>query len=194
MAGSWQRLLAGIRTGTTVLAEGETLFATGDEARALFHVDQGRVRLSRQGVILHRAEAGALLAESSLFAPVQDCDAVAELPSRIEIFPKAAVLLHLSAHPDIALAFAAHLARQARLARGMAEVLRVKGARARVLAYLTVKGAAEATITLDRPLIAIAARIGLTHEALYRALAALEREGRLARPGKRSFRLLEHRQ
>ncbi|OAN50348.1 protein kinase [Paramagnetospirillum marisnigri] len=190
MAADWKPLLAGITSQHLDLAAGKRLFKAGAEARSLFHVEQGSITLSRHGVVLHRVEAGALVAETSLFAPRYDCDAVAESDCHLEEFPKAAVLLHLSAHPQIALAFTAFLARQARLARGLLEVIRLKGARERTMAYLTVKGAADAVITLDRPLMEVASRIGLTHEAFYRTLKVLETEGRLARPGKRSFRLI----
>ncbi|RAU23699.1 Crp/Fnr family transcriptional regulator [Paramagnetospirillum kuznetsovii] len=192
MAGDWHHLFKGIRTRSVSLAAGETLFAVGEEARSLFHVERGRILVSRHGVTLHRAEAGELLAEASLFAPVFDCDAVADIPSRVEIFPKAAVLLHLSAHPQINLAFSAALARQVQALRGRLEITRLKSARERVVVWLIQGGAMDSTIRLDRPLLAVAAELGLTHEALYRTLARLVADGRLERPGQGLFRLVQH--
>lgn len=192
MAEDWKRLLAGIATRSVNLAEGEMLFRAGDDALSLFHLERGSVRLSRHGITLHHVEPGSLFAESGLFAAAHDCDCVAECSSVVEIFPKSAVLLHLSAHPTINLAFSAYLARQVRMVRGLLEVLRLKSARERVLAYLTVKGAVENEIRLTQPLTAIAAKIGLTHEALYRTLAVLKKEGVLIRRDRRLFRLIQH--
>jgi CRP-like cAMP-binding protein len=191
----WGKVLGAIAGSTSrTLGAGEVLFHRGDEARAVFHVEHGRLRLSRFGsdgsaVTLHVARTGSLFAEAALFATYYHCDAIAETASRVQLFPKAALLLFLRAHPDLNLAFSAYLAREVQKLRGRQEVMRLPGARDRVLAWLTQLGAADGTITLDRPLSLAATEIGLTHEALYRTLAALVKDGRLERPGKRVFRL-----
>ncbi|ARJ66415.1 protein kinase [Magnetospirillum sp. ME-1] len=190
----WGKVLDGIGGSTRRLKAGEALFRRGDEARAVFHVEQGRLRLARFGAdgsaaTLHVARAGSLFAEAALFASHYHCDAVAETESRVRAFPKAALLLYLRAHPDLNLAFSAYLAREVQRLRGRQEVMRLPGARDRVVAWLTQLGAAEEAITLDRPISVAAQEIGLTHEALYRTLAALVAEGKLERPDKRVFRL-----
>ena len=182
--------MTGIRSKHHNLNPGDTLFRTGDEARFLVYLKRGSLRLSRDGVTLHRAEAGELLAEHSLFISHHDCDAVAVTTASVESFPKAAVLLHLSAHPGISLALSAHLADQIRDLRFRLELSRLKTAAERVVAYLTHQGAAAEVIHLTPPLVVIATELGLTHEALYRALAKLVRENRLERPGRGLFRLL----
>ena len=188
-------LLEAIQSRSTRLDEGETLFHTGDEARAIFLVEQGCLRLIHHGVpgetiTVHRAKEGSLFAETALFSSNYPCDAIAERPSLIRVFPKAAVLLHLSAHPHINLLFSAYLARQVQTLRGRLEQTRLKSARERVVAFLTQMGAAEAAIRLDRPLTVVADEIGLTHEALYRTLARLQRDNRLVRPERGLFRLI----
>lgn len=190
----WGKVLGGIGGTTRSLDAGETLFRRGDEARAVFHVEQGRLRLARFGadgsaVTLHVARAGSLFAEAALFASHYPCDAVAETAARVRVFPKAALLLYLRAHPDLNLAFSAYLAREVQRLRGRQEVMRLPGARDRVVAWLTQLGAVEESVTLDRPISVAAQEIGLTHEALYRTLAALVAEGKLERPDKRVFRL-----
>ncbi|KIL97891.1 transcriptional regulator Crp/Fnr family [Paramagnetospirillum magnetotacticum MS-1] len=185
----WTRILGGIRAASRDLKTGEALFREGDEARAIFQVERGRIRLGCHGVTSHLAQAGSLCAETSLFASHYPCDAVAETPSRVRVFPKAAVLLFLRAHPDLNLAFSAALAREVQTLRSGQEVMRLPGARDRVVAWLTLLGAADGAVTLDQPLSAAAHDMGLTHEALYRSLAALVKEGRLDRPAKRTFRL-----
>ena len=186
----WRRIFAGIQSRQQRLDPGEALFQTGDEARNLFHLERGRLTLRQDGVTLHRSEPGELLAPDSLFTSHHDCDVVAETAVTLEVFPKAAVLLHLSAHPSIALAFAAHLARRLQASNQRLELICLKTAPERIMAYLTLLGAGTDAIRLDKSLMAVADELGLTHEALYRALAKLARENRLERPGKGLFRLL----
>lgn len=182
-------LLKNIRSARRTLKAGDRLFRAGDAAQALFHVEHGDIRLSRDGVALFTAGAGQTMAESALFADTYDSDATALSQASVLAFPKIAVLLLLKAHPDLNLAFSAHLARQADALRFRLEILRLKGAHARVLAWLTHAGAAAGPITVDRPLTAVAHDLGLTREALYRTLAAMEAAGMLAREGKRTFHL-----
>ena len=186
----WRRIFTGIQSRRQRLNPGESLFQTGDESRRLVHLEQGRVSLRRDGVTLHRAEAGELLAPDSLFVSHHDCQAVADTAVTVEVFPKAAVLLHLSAHPSITLAFAAHLAQRLHHSHQRLELMRLKTAPERIIAYLTLLGAAQGMIRLGKSLVAVADELGLTHEALYRALAKLVRDNRLERPGRGLFRLL----
>lgn len=190
MAESWLDLVRTIRHRRRILAAGDMLTRAGEPAQALFHVERGTIRLSRGGLALYPVTAGQSFAETALFADSFDCDAVAENDASVLVFPKTAVLLLLKAHPDLNLAFSAYLARQADALRVRSEILRLKGARARVLAWLTHAGAAAGTITLDRPLTQLARELGLTREALYRTLNTLEAAGEIARLGTRTFRLL----
>ena len=64
------------------------------------------------------------------------------------------------------------------------EMINVKPATERVLAFIRTRmpaGAKETTIA--RPWKEVASEIGLTHEAVYRALAQLQRDGQIARDG-----------
>lgn len=183
-------LFSTLKPSRRQLEVGEVLFRTGDPANALFHVEQGSIRMMRAGVPLHTAEAGTAFAEWALFTETCPCDAVAETDAVVLAFAKTPVLLQLKAHPDIALAFAALLARDLHRMRGRLELVRQKGARERVLGYLVRAGAADRAITLPRTLTEVARDIGITREALYRTLAALVRDGTVSRDGTRTFRLL----
>ncbi|HTH16964.1 MAG TPA: Crp/Fnr family transcriptional regulator [Magnetospirillum sp.] len=178
-----------LKPSRRTLRAGEVLFRTGEPTTALFHVEQGQVKLSRLGVPLHTAEAGSSFGEWALFAETCPCDAVAETEAEVLAFAKTPALLLLKAHPDINLAFSAYLTRQLHRMRGRLELVRQKGARERVLGYLVRAGAGDATVTLDRTLTEIAHDIGLTREAVYRTLAKLEKDGVLERQGTRTFRL-----
>lgn len=187
---AWTDIVDGIGGTRQDLAAGTMLFRAGDEARALFHVEQGRVGLFRDGQRVHLAPAGSLVSEEALFSPHHTSDALAERPTRLRVLPKATVLLFLRAHPDLNLAFSAHLAEELRRQRELAGILRLPQARSRVLAWLAGLEAVDGVIALSRPLVEVAAEIGLSHEALYRTIAALVAEGKLERPGRRSFRLV----
>ncbi|MBC7951547.1 MAG: Crp/Fnr family transcriptional regulator [Rhodospirillaceae bacterium] len=189
MAEDWLKLLKGVRSARRTLAPGDFLFRAGEQVQALFHVEQGNIRLTQAGATLHVAEAGQPFAEASLFAEFHDCDAVAETASQVLAFPKGAVLLLLKAHPALNLAFSAYLARQLQRLRGRFELMRLKNARERVLTYLTQAGAMNHAVSLDRPLTMVASEIGLTREALYRTLTKLEKEGQVRRDGTRTFSL-----
>jgi CRP-like cAMP-binding protein len=171
------------------LGAGEMLFATGDPVRNLFVVESGRLRLLRHSVhgaalVLHVAQAGEAFTEASLFAPTYHCDAVAEISSSVIAYPKRALLGALREDPDAAVSLVEHLARQVQALRGRIELLNVKSARDRVLGYLHGRlDPSAARVESDRTWKAIASEIGLTHEAVYRALAELERDGLIERNG-----------
>jgi CRP-like cAMP-binding protein len=177
---------AGIRRH---LGAGEMLFATGDPVRSLFVVESGRLRLLRHTVhgaalILHVAQAGEAFAEASLFSRIYHCDALAEIPSTVIAYPKRVLLGALRGDPEAAVTLVGHLAQQVQALRGRIELLNVKSARDRVLGYLHSRLDASATaVELDRTWKAIASEIGLTHEAVYRALAELERDALIERDG-----------
>ena len=171
------------------LGADEMLFATGDPVRSLFVVEIGRLRLLRHTVhgaalILHVAQAGEAFAEASLFSRIYHCDALAEIPSTVIAYPKRVLLGALRGDPEAAVTLVGHLAQQVQALRGRIELLNVKSARDRVLGYLHSRLSASATaVELDRTWKAIASEIGLTHEAVYRALAELERDGLIERNG-----------
>lgn len=189
MADELLNLFKTLKPSRRSLAAGEVLFRTGDQATAVFHVEQGVVRQSRAGVPLHSAEAGGAFAEWALFTDTCPCDAEAVTDAVVLGFAKTPVLLLLKAHPDLNLAFSAVLARQLHRIRGRLELVRQKGARERVLGYLVRAGAADRMVTLDRSLTEVARDIGITREALYRTLAKLGAEGVIARDGTRTFKL-----
>jgi CRP-like cAMP-binding protein len=178
------------------LEAGETLFRQGDATVAVYGVVTGAVRLTRTAidgrqVVVFRAEAGATFAEAALFADAYHCDAVADRPAVVAVFPTAALRSRLAADPESALRLAARLARQVQALRGQMELRNIRSAEDRVLAALVLRQDAASGLTrLPMPLKLFAAEIGLTHEALYRTIARLERAGRIAR-GPEGIRIRE---
>jgi CRP-like cAMP-binding protein len=184
-------LALSLEAGSVVreLAPGEILFRQGDRAAAIYKIESGRLRLVRRTVddhlvILHTACRGEFFAEASLFAATYHCDAVAAEPSRIRVYPKAKVMEALRTDPVLAPAFMARLAHQLQELRARMELRSVRSARERILQYLRLRADLDRRrIAIEGQLQDIAAEIGITREALYRTLAALEAEGSIAREG-----------
>lgn len=161
----------------------ETLFRRNEVAFALFAVEVGRIRLVRYlangtEVCLHVSRVGESFAEAALFSEVYHCDAIADRPSRVAVYPKEAILQLMQSRPDAALSFTALLAKHVQSLRTQLELRNVHSARDRTLQYLFLLiEPGQSVIMFDRPLKDVATDIGLTHEAFYRALAQLKREG-----------------
>lgn len=172
------------------LDPGEMLFATGDRAERLYVVDDGRLLLRRHAadgatLTLHVARAGNTLAEASLFSPSYHCDAIAEIPSRVLAYPKHDLLRAIRGDAAVAVKFLSAFAGQIQTLRGQVQLVTIRSARDRVLAYIRARVPPGRRRTeIDGSWKAVAAEIGLTHEAVYRALAGLEGEGRIRRRGR----------
>ena len=84
------------------LARDEVLFRQGDKVAAIYFIEMGRLRLERRtfdgrSLIVGTTPAGEFFVEAAIFADSFHCDAVATEPSRVRIYPKAAVLNALRA-------------------------------------------------------------------------------------------------
>lgn len=184
---SWITLVEPTKLARRQLQPGEALFRQGDAVTAVYVVQTGRVRLVRHladgsTLALHAARAAETLAEAALFADAYHCDAVAEVPSEVTAVPKPDLLTALAAHPEAALAITRELAARLRDLRAQLELRNVRSAPERILCWLRMRAdGIPPLVRIDRPWTEIAAEIGLTHEAIYRALARLEREGRIRR-------------
>lgn len=169
------------------LKAGEALFRQGGKTVGLCEVIEGSVRLARvdragNEVVLHVAGAGDTIAEASLFSSAYHCEAIAGTDAVVRVYPKQAVLDAFAREPEAAQAFTAMLARQVMNLRARIEQRNIRSARERVRHYLSLNVAADGrTVTLRGSLKDLAAELGLTHEALYRTLAALERSGEIKR-------------
>jgi CRP-like cAMP-binding protein len=169
-------------------AAGEMLFRQGARPQAMYCVIEGEVRLlrrSREGaeVILQRSRGG-FFAEASLESKAYHCDAVAGRAGRLLAFPIRAFRAALEGDAAFRNAWMALLAREVRRLRARCERLSLHGAEARILHAIEAEGTAG-TLALAQSRKAWAAELGLTHEALYRALARLQAAGTLDLDGNR---------
>jgi CRP-like cAMP-binding protein len=177
------------------LSRGEALFRVGDAAIGLVLVREGAlelVRTSPEGrrLVLHRAGAGDTFAEASAFESHHHCDAVATAPSRVTVHPAAGLRHAADADPTLGWRLAAHLASRLVAERARAERLALPHAADRLLDVLhALPPEPDGTRRLGRSWKSLAAELGLSHEATYRALARLERAGLLRREGAGRVRL-----
>ncbi|MCP4564390.1 MAG: Crp/Fnr family transcriptional regulator [Bosea sp.] len=184
---SWLSAASGIRPELEQIAAGDVLFDQGDPTTAIYAVENGRMRLVRrtvddQLVVLHTARAGDVFAEAALFSGAYHCDAIAAVQSRVWKYPKGPLLAALRVNPDLSEAFMARLASQTQALRSRLELRNIRSARKRVFQYLLLSAGADGrTVTLDGPLQDMAADLGLTREAFYRTLAAMEADGVISR-------------
>ena len=184
------RLIAALppsRVSRFRLERGATVFRQGDPASAVYVVEAGRVRLSRMladgaPLILYVADAGESFSEASLSATHYHCDAIAETNSIVLALPKADLLTLITTDPAQSVAIALALASQVRDLRTKLELRNVRSAKERVLAWLRLHATGNPPrVMLNRAWTLIAEELGLTREAVYRALAMLERERRIVR-------------
>lgn len=180
--------LAGIAAELKTVAAGAAVFRQGDRSRGIFLLLAGRVRLQRvtpdgTAVTLHQVRAGETFAEASLFSDRYHCDAVAETECRVGRYPKAALATALHDDPASLWRFTAELAHSLQRLRSRYELKQIRSAPQRVLQFLRLRCAADGSYAVPGALRDLAAELGLTQEALYRSLAALERDGELSRTG-----------
>lgn len=172
------------------LARNEYLFRQGDEVHAIYFIEDGRLRLDRRtfdgrSLVFGTSSAGEFFVEAALFAEIFHCDAIATEPSRVRIYPKAAVLKALNIGSSSALPFLRLMAHQVIEARQRLELMKIRSAKDRVMLYLDLHAGPEGSVRLKSELQDIASELGLTREAFYRTLASLEHAGFIERSGAR---------
>lgn len=170
------------------LAAGETLFRIGDPVGHAFLVLSGEARLIRRDrrgseVILQRS-SGGFIAEASLDTSAYHCDAVCTRPGILLRFPADAFRNALEEDARFRKAWQSLLAREVRKLRAQCERLSLHGAAPRIAHYIESEGV-DGAVTLTQSRKAWAAELGLTHEALYRALRRMQDDGMLAVQGNR---------
>jgi CRP-like cAMP-binding protein len=166
---------------------GKAVFRQGEAIRWLYRVATGGVRLSRvlargTEITLARSGENDILAEASVFAARYHCDAIAETQSTLTRYSMRDIHALLKAKPEAAMAYGAHLAAELMNLRAIAEIRAIRRADERLLAWLHLRSSgASAAFDGKGAWPSVAKQIGLTGESIYRALARLERAGKIRR-------------
>ena len=165
----------------------ESIFHQRDPASAIYFLKTGAIELQRHSetgdrITIHRARPGETFAEASLFSDGYHCDARVTKDSLVVRIERRILLDRFRTDAVFALAIASRFAHQVQTARRLTEILTVRGAEKRVMD-------AVRDGLLDTDIKTFAATIGLTHEATYRALSKLSREGSLVKTGRGRYRI-----
>lgn len=165
------------------LAAGQILFAQHEPTEAVFILQSGQIRLVNytedgQQINHYSIRVGESFAEVALFHEHYVCTAIAITSSRVMVLPKQPYLLALKQHPDLALTFMAQIAQRLHESKILLHLRSIRSASKRVLHYLQLNVQADGiTVYFDHPLKEVADDLGLTPEALSRALKQLHKEG-----------------
>ncbi|MEY9403652.1 CRP-like cAMP-binding protein [Bradyrhizobium japonicum] len=164
-----------------------TVFARGERAETVFYVLSGEIRLvqrSRSGseMVVQRTRLG-FLAEATLFQYSYDCDAIATRTSRVLSIGRSEFCDSLT-FESFRNCWIAYLAQRLRWERARAERLSLNTAAERIVHYVETVGNAG-VLHLNQSKKDWAVDLGLTHEALYRALAQMQQQGQLSVDGPR---------
>ena len=159
--------------GSLSLAVGERLFHREDPIERMYLLPIGAidlVRYQRDGkqVILHRAQARAVLAEASLYFEHYHCDAVCVRPATVLSIPKRRFERLLHVDRKLAALWPAYLARELQNARYRSELLTRKTVAERLAGWLEMNGG---KLPPKGQWKSVASEVGVSPEALYRQLA-----------------------
>lgn len=165
-------------------AKGERLFRAGEKPKTMFFISQGEVVLERIGlhgepVVLQRTRSG-IISEASLNAPSYHCDANVVLASEITALAMHSVVVALASDPAFSNRWIGMLNREVKRLRLQCERLSLHRVEDRLIHFLETQGQ-DGQYALASGLKSLAGELGVTHEALYRCVASMEKKHVLRR-------------
>jgi len=171
-------------------ARGTRLFETGRKPEYMYFVEAGEVTLERYSldgntIILQRTRHG-FVSEASLQSPAYHCDAVAVIDTHAVRIPLRDLRQVLASDPAFSMRWVSMLNREIMRLRRQCERLSLLTVEERLLHLVETEGS-DASYPLGSGLKSIARQLGVTHEALYRCIARLEKARRLRRDADRLF-------
>ncbi len=165
-------------------AKGARLFSTGEKPSFMFFVASGEVVLERAGlqganVILQRTRRG-FVSEASLQSARYHCDGRAVVLSQITRIPIKSIRVALDSDPAFSGRWIGMLNREVKRLRLQCERLSLNKVQERLAHLLETEGQ-EGRYFLGSGVKSLAGELGVTHEALYRCLADMEKKALLLR-------------
>ncbi len=152
----------------------------------MFYVISGEITLERTGlqgepVVLQRTRQG-FVSEASLKSAKYHCDALAITDSTVVKIPIKDLSAELDCDPAFASRWIGMLNGEVRRLRLHCERLSMKSVKDRVVHLINTQGR-NGAYTAATGLKSLAGELGVTHEALYRTLAALDQAQVIRREG-----------
>jgi CRP-like cAMP-binding protein len=186
------------RAARRVYDVGETLFVAGAEARGLYVVVRGRVRVVKHATgrrhVLHEEGPGGTLGEVPLFeGGGYPATAIAAEPTTCVVIGRAALGAAMRADPEVAWRFLARLAGRVRTLVERVDGLAARSVPQRLAALLVARheGAAGAgtVVTLGGTQQEVAEELGTVREVVVRAVRALCEAGAIEPAGRGRYRV-----
>jgi CRP-like cAMP-binding protein len=164
----------------------EPLFMAGKAPEWMFYVVAGEVTLVRLGlqgypVVLQRTNVG-FVSEASLKVVRYHCNALAVTDTSVIKVPVKEMVKALSEDPELASRWIAMLNREVMRLRLHCERLSMKSVRDRIFHLIQTEGT-DGNYSVPSGLKNLAGELGVTHEALYRTMADLQKSGLISRSG-----------
>lgn len=166
------------------LRKGVTLFQQRQRPKHMLFVVGGEIVLERTGdggdrVVLQRVRQG-FVAEASLQSGSYHCDAVVTAPGLAISVPIELLKAELTTDAAFALRWIGMLNAEVRRLRAQCERMSLKGVCERLLHMAETEGI-DGRLPIGSGLKSLATELAVSHEALYRAVAALEKSGVITR-------------
>lgn len=161
--------------------KGGHLFHHGNKPELMFFIVSGEAVLSRisshgEPITLQRCKGG-FLSEASLLSDVYHCDAIATQTGQAITLPIKS-LRDALVDSDFSFKWVQLLSREIMRLRTQSERLGLKNIQSKLIHLIETEGK-QGVLMLQSDFKSIASEIGVTHEALYRVIASLEKEGLL---------------
>lgn len=161
--------------------KGDYLFHQGKKPEYMFFIVSGEAVLTRtsshgEPTTLQRCKGG-FLSEASLLTDAYHCDAIATHNGQAITLPIKS-LRDALADSKFSMKWVQLLSKEIMRLRTQSERLGLKDIRSKLIHLIETEGK-QGVLTLQSDFKSMASEIGVTHEALYRAIATLEKEGLL---------------
>ncbi|QWE06249.1 Crp/Fnr family transcriptional regulator [Polynucleobacter sp. JS-JIR-5-A7] len=172
--------------------KGDYLFHQGEKPEYMFFVVSGEAVLTRtsshgEPTTLQRCKGG-FLSEASLLTDAYHCDAIVTNSGQAITLPIKSLRDALT-DSKFSMKWVQLLSKEIMRLRTQSERLGLKDIRSKLIHLIETEGK-QGVLTLQSDFKSMASEIGVTHEALYRAIASLEKEG-LLRKQSNSLELLK---
>lgn len=151
---------------------GTSVFRLEDKVRRIYVVRTGLVHLLRHQqngapLVLQRAGPDSVLAEASVFSDAYHCDAIAVVETDALCVPRDALRDRIGSDGAFALEWTMRLGHEVQKARHQAEIMSIRTVAGRLDAWLALRN----EVPERGEWVGLAARIGVSPEALYREIA-----------------------
>ncbi|QWE20610.1 Crp/Fnr family transcriptional regulator [Polynucleobacter sp. AP-Kolm-20A-A1] len=161
--------------------KGDYLFHQGKKPEYMFFIVSGEAVLTRisshgEPTTLQRCKGG-FVSEASLLVDAYHCDVIATHNGQAITLPIKS-LREALADSKFSMKWVQLLSKEIMRLRTQSERLGLKDIRSKLIHLIETEGK-QGVLTLQSDFKSMASEIGVTHEALYRAIATLEKEGLL---------------